>query len=69
MVLKAGSRGWAAQVVAGQGRAKGERWPKQFVPSQVTRHQLLSAGEAADTYGEGRNVYPTRRLEPEPHHL
>ena len=59
MILKAGSRGRAAQVAVGQGRAGGERWPRQAVLCQGIHHQLPSAGEAADICGEGRNMYPT----------
>lgn len=51
MILKAGSRG--------RGRAGGERWPWQAVPSWGTRRRLLSTGEAADICGEGINSYPT----------
>lgn len=59
MILKAGSKGRAAQVAVGQRRAGGEQWPWQAVAGQGTHCGPLSAGEAVDICGEGRNSYPT----------
>jgi len=52
MILEAGSRGWAAQVAVGQGRAGGERWPRQ-APLRGSREYLW----------EGKNCLPNIEAE------